>query len=190
MKDNFARLPMPPSLDPHALSQIRNHFYILKLDGKPAKPHSERIEIRSNHLRDALSSVGIEGSSIKQMEAPYLEIFHRLSKLSSPITDINVKQKDALQTLLYYLQESWLDDFIEANALFAKGLVSLRHLSKLFVPGEVVVLSDTEKPMGYCLDSCTALQDADMGMSSLGLKCWSWNFDGQIVRTKTDRKVE
>jgi hypothetical protein len=189
MKDDFARLPMP-SLDPHLLSQIRNHFFILKLDGKPAKPYSEHMEIRANNLRDALSSVGIEGSSLQQMEAPYLEIFHHLPKLSSPITDINVKQKDALQTLLYYLQESWLNNFIEANALFAKGLVSLRHLSKLFVPGEVVILSDTEKPMGYCLDSCTALEDGSMGISSLGLKCWSWSFDGQFVRTKADLKVE
>jgi hypothetical protein len=79
--------------------------------------------------------------------------------------------------LLRYIDKSFRAEYSEADNLFAKGLVSEKHFSKLFVPGEVVVTMTKGQPVAYTLRDLPKTN-----RSSLSLIVEDWHFDGVFGR--------
>lgn len=185
VRDSFERLAIP-DLDPKVLAGIRLHFFSLKDDGPYSKPYSEYMNVLSPELQEALSLVGISLSTQNIMHAPYLDLYHHLAVLSSANTLLAASQTRMLQTLLESLEESWLQQFEEARMLFSEGQVNERHLSKLYAPGDVLVVPDDTKPLAYVLEKCTNLTREESELPGLKLFCWSWQFEGHFRKEKTE----
>jgi uncharacterized protein DUF7025/ATPase family protein associated with various cellular activities (AAA) len=188
-ENSFQRLPVP-NIDQNILRSISAYFFVLCQDGEEATVESESINITSNELREAANvmaslcpeSMG-DWSNLSQLNAPYSKVYHSRDILAQYITSENTiiasHLKDQLKALFDYVSREYGQSWLNAEALFQKGLVSRAHLSKLFGPNEIVVTISNRQPMAY---RCETAQPTSK--QSLTLKCLSWGFDGHFFQEK------
>ena len=192
VKDHFDRLQIP-KLDMEMLSQLRPYFFSLRQDGELPTPIAEEMTIVSDELKEALTAVGdiypeqaADWQDQCNLRAPYLHLYHRRSVLARHIhASLDAKRQSLIKVVLDYVQTSCEQEYAEADALFARGLVSQRHFQKLFGPNEVVVTTRDGQPLAYMSESCP-----DPDRFPVDLNCWSWTFDGFFQQEKTSIHVE
>jgi hypothetical protein len=144
----------------------------------------ESIVITSESLQGALSKVAtcpidlVEGSAEKiEIHSPYRFLYHHRTLLREfPEPGQHMLQSE-IASLLQYVEEQYGRDFLEAEALFDKSLVTLRYLPMLYRPNEVVLKRDKRRQP----DTLTAVVvDGWPGTFVRGLRIqsWSWNYNG------------
>ena len=187
-ENNFQRLPVP-DINYAVLASILPYFSTLSQDGEDAVVGSESITIVSSELREATNAMaslypdamGAWGD-VSELHAPYLAVYHCRDIIAEYVASVDNgtsgNSKVQLGMLFNYIRSKSSQDWIDADLLFQKGLVSAAHLAKLYAPDEVVVNMANDYPMAYGCHTVNTLAD------SLDLTCWSWSFDGHFFKEK------
>ncbi|SPO04285.1 related to TOB3 (member of AAA-ATPase family) [Cephalotrichum gorgonifer] len=113
----------------------------------------------------------------RNLVAPYLQLYHARSRVKDLLCDkLGGVEKAHASELIAYLEESFIHGYEDANRLFARGLVSRAHLSKLFGPAEVVVTRSGGEVVAYLSRTCP---EPD---TMITLDAYTWVFDGSFKR--------
>lgn len=163
----------------------------------------ESLAAKSKTLRTALASVarcyynvsqdtGARGPASHSSEVDQFQIsparlflFHhhsalRTHALTYPDTESHI------YALIAYCDNRYGPDFAEALRLFQGGVVVQKHLSKLFMPNEVVISSIDGHLRAFMVQEWPET-DAN-GRTTL--RCWSWRSDGaRFVRKATNLQL-
>ena len=76
---------------------------------------------------------------------------------------------------------------MEADEQFKSGVVSKRHLSKLFKPNQVIIRQTNNTPTAHIVSEWPGPFDEDEDY--LGVGFWSWDFDGQKLKRREGRQA-
>jgi len=125
--------------------------------------------------QDTLSSV-----FRREITPPHLFLFHHRTALKEYAAK-HADSSDHVNALLRYADEMYGADFQEAEKLFRRGLVTQRHLLKLFVPNEIVVSGSRGLYAAFVVQKWPVLGAGN----SLSLACWSWHTNGSHWVRKT-----
>jgi len=150
----------------------------------------ESIVITSESLQGALSKVAtcpidlVEHSAEKiEIRSPYRFLHHHRTLLREfPESGQHTLQSE-IASLLQYVEEQYGRDFLEAEALFDKSVVTLRYLPMLYRPNDVVLKRDEWRQS----DTLTAaVVDGWPGTTSgrFNIKYWSWNYNGWVFERR------
>jgi len=115
----------------------------------------------------------------EHLEAPYVQFYHvreTMRLISSSVVD--TAGLSHINVLLEYLDFSFGAEYEEANDLFDRGSVNLKHLPKLFRANDIVVANEYGQPRCYNTSLCQAKG------RSVSIGCSTWSFDGSF------RKIE
>jgi hypothetical protein len=77
--------------------------------------------------------------------------------------------------LVEWLLTFWNQEFEDADALFAKGLVSRRHVNKLFCPNDIIISIKSKESFACVLRDWPEISE---GSDVVLLSCWNWGYDG------------
>ncbi|CZR64932.1 uncharacterized protein PAC_14832 [Phialocephala subalpina] len=167
-KDAFERIKLSSS-GVHGVTALQPYLFTLKEDAAPA---SCRINMSTKDFW--------------HLEAPYLHLYHFRGFIKDNVLKLSsILQQQHVNVLLKYIDEAFGEDYADAVTLFAKGLVSEKHLSKLFGPDEIVVTIKDGQLLAYV--SAGLIQ---AGRSSLEMSCLSWGFDGAFHRKIMSFRVD
>lgn len=111
----------------------------------------------------------------REIDSPHLFLYHHRARL----VDYAASHPDALphiSALLKYASTVYGRDYQEADELLTKGLVTRRHILKLFAPNELVFTYTDGQPTAYVLQKWPTI----MSDGHLRLDCWSWKSNGSI----------
>ena len=147
----------------------------------------EFLAIKSSTLRQSISDVarchynlslndrsGIEAQIARLIIFPErLFFFHHLQWLSA-YDDTRPHVRAHISGLLEYCGRKYSSDFQEARRLFAQGLVSQKHLDKLFLPNSVVIHFENDIARGFVVSDWPSRQYD----GKLLLHCWAWQNNG------------
>ena len=125
------------------------------------------------------------------MISPYLYVYHHRKQLQKLVEERQGELSQHLQSLIAYIESQYNEEYDDADVKFARGIVTLEHLSKLFVPNEVLVCNEKGHRMAYVLGKWPARYAVDVGGSnSLEFQCWSWAYDGdELYRIDESKSV-
>ena len=119
-------------------------------------PDDEYIYVVSDTLRAALIEVAecspFDSEADGEMMAPYLFVYHQRQKLK----ELAEKRQGGdfalhVTSLLTYIETRYGPDYEEADAKFAKGVVTPAHLAKLWVPNQILVAKKDGHYFAYVL---------------------------------------
>jgi hypothetical protein len=119
------------------------------------------------------------------LQAPYVHLYHTreaMGRVHHVILDSSGSRHIA--ALLEYLESSFGGEYDEANDLFKRGVVNLKHLPKLFRTSHVIVRLEDGQPRGYLTTDC---QPSDDGVE---IQCSTWAFDGAFKKVKEQLHVQ
>ena len=117
--------------------------------------------------------------------APHLFLFHHRSLLTKYAAD-HVEAASHINALLHYTSERYGAAFQEADAFFKLGFVFPQHLTKLFMPNDIVVTTKHGFPVAYALSVWPVVQKDGL----VKLDCWSWQMDGSgLARRRTKLSI-
>ncbi|KAL3456759.1 hypothetical protein BJX64DRAFT_32952 [Aspergillus heterothallicus] len=183
----FKPLQMPK--DPQIPDEVEPYFYTLPTEGPIASMFEEAMVILSSELGEAVFAVtGIEPEEeTRLLEAEAMDLLQHLlyrhyrlnGELSSILQPI---QRHKLDKLFEYMRWSNAPEYQDADELFAKGLITVRHLAKLCGPNEILVTNVSSHPRAYMVRTPPASSTVP-----LSLEAWSWEFDGQFY--KKNKKI-
>jgi hypothetical protein len=181
-----------PNVDAEAAASLRPYFYVLQdHDAMPARSYVERIQL-FNGLSSAMDQLSKAEPLLlsrwrQNLHHPYLQIYHTRDRIQSlTLAVLNEHHQAFVLSLLKYVEETCGANHREADLLFAQGLVTKKHMSKLFGPNEIVITTDGGEPSAYVSESCPLTPDFD---DSLVLKCYHWTFDGAFHRENQEISV-
>lgn len=145
-------------------------------------PRQERLRIVSPHLKKIIRQFQTcrpDGTMIEpvgdyEMEAPYPFLYHHQGELANSLKENgNEKEREHAQLLIDFLRESYAKEYAEADDLFKRGMVSKKHISKLFKPNQVLISADRGQVLAHVLNWWPHLKDRQ-----IHLMVWSWEFNG------------
>ncbi|KAH0547672.1 hypothetical protein FGG08_000161 [Glutinoglossum americanum] len=155
---------------------------------KDTQDYEESIVIVSDILREALrflvnSDLGVlemEDNSFfeKPISSPYLFLYHYRHLLEQLSRQKQGSFLRHITPLLRYINDTYGEEYNEADKLFSQGLVKACDFGKLFLPGDIVVSLVDGHYLGYLSPNWP--QDTPMGTL---LDCWSWNFNGSFFKS-------
>ncbi|KAL6407248.1 hypothetical protein AUP68_10077 [Ilyonectria robusta] len=157
-----------------------------------ASENLDRLRIISPLLQKALETVAQfrlkKENEVVEMSAPYNFLFHHRKRLTVLFEESDT-YKAVLAPLLEFLDKNYKEEYESAEALFQRGMVSARHIGKLFKPNQMV-LSKSQGTDG--LKAFVLLDYPDRGRKGdskrMGLRGWSWRYNGtELLR---DEKME
>jgi hypothetical protein len=184
------------------ITALRPFLFVLKKDATLASCISEEMWIRSSSLKEALSNIQLQDPSIDltafgsgiphgtgawRLQAPYLQLYHfrgRMKELAAGLSSSG--ERTYINVLLRYIEEVFGDDYAEADELFARGLVTEKHQSKLFGPNEIVFTMNEGQPMAFVSKGLPKVEPSE----PILLSCENWTFDGVFRRQETQFEVD
>ena len=157
----------------------------------PSGTWPENILLKSPRLRSALASTARcyisklatkDDSSVerREVDSPHLFLYHHRALLRKYATS-HPDASSHVSALLEYASSVYGGDYQEADELFGKGLVTRRHLAKLFPPNELVFTYTDGQPTAYVLRRRPTI----MRNGDLQLNCWSWKPNGTTFLRNT-----
>jgi hypothetical protein len=186
IEDRFERLKLS-DYGVRTVSAMRPYLFILREDMVAATCILEDMKLLSADLKEALRNLEALDSSINynsfvqqdwNMEAPYLQLYHYRELMRQTIPKLkDVEEQRHVNVLLRYIDKEFEGEYAEADDLFAKGLVSQKHYSKLFGPNDTVVTMKDGQPL-----ASVSLGLPNTEYSNLNLLCENWSFDGVFER--------
>jgi len=153
------------------------------------RPESEAIYIVSDILRAALIDMAdclpFDGSMDGEMLAPYLFLYHHRTRLEDFARQTDDELARHVSCLLSYVKAHYGAEYDDADAKFAQHVVTAEHLTKLWVPNQIVVSRKGIHDIAYVLAHWPKrVIDEPMKRGALVLKCWSWDYDGTKLKRK------
>jgi hypothetical protein len=155
------------------------YFYRLDNDGIPATSHAEAMLIASDELQDTfIQLTGLDPGIIADLGNPgrmrelVTQVYHYrgIGEGSVLPSKLDEEYFDIAVAFVEFMEETFWEEYSEADALFESGFVNNHHLPKLFAAQDVLVRTEQGHPCAYILDSFLE--------SALTLSCWAWRFDG------------
>ncbi|KAB8225697.1 hypothetical protein BDV33DRAFT_230164 [Aspergillus novoparasiticus] len=169
------------------LSNLLPYFYSLKEDGNEAQHWSERVELISSSLKNALhrlTDISLERLENLTNKRNIDELYHYFyfNRKGEPkgISALHNSDQDQVLAFRQFMECTFGHEYDEADRLFSQGDTSWKHLRKLFPPNEVVVTYRDGEPMAYLVQACYQLDNLEFS-----LDCHSWGFDGAFYQEKT-----
>ncbi|KAH0534169.1 hypothetical protein FGG08_007238 [Glutinoglossum americanum] len=149
-------------------------------------PDDEYIYVVSDALRAALIDIAdcspFDNLTQGEMTAPYPFIYHHRAQLR----ELAERQGElALHTssLFLYVESHYGADYDDADAKFAKRVVTPEHLTKLWVPNQILVTHEGSHDVAYVLGEWPNYRNFKRGkQKDLQLRCWSWQYDGTVLK--------
>lgn len=149
---------------------------------------AERLRIVSPLLTKALAKVAQFGSDeqvcswddAKEMDAPYNLLFHHRRQLAALAED-SVTYKDIINPLLKFLAENYENEYLLAESLFEKGLVTAFHIGRLFKPNQMVM---TRHHQTRFLEAYVLSKWPTKEREKLRFYGWSWDYNGSDLSRK------
>ncbi|KAF9886477.1 hypothetical protein FE257_011384 [Aspergillus nanangensis] len=178
----FDPLPMPK--DPEVPHSIQPYFFSLRHHGPLAIASSETMAILSDPLKEAI--VEATGMTYKQVSnidksqnmnmLPHL-LYHYRRYADEQASLLNPAQRHLLNDLVDYMKRSNDADYCEADELISQGLITQKHLVKLFGRNELLLSHEHGHPRAYTID-----QPPKTGDDPLSLTAWAWEFNGLFYK--------
>ncbi|KAH0841536.1 hypothetical protein FOPE_06674 [Fonsecaea pedrosoi] len=135
-------------------------------------------------LEDPLKKVTPSWSRESDMVYPYDYFFHHLQKFQDLASKhLSGTLRRAVDILLNYLQNAHGQEFADIRRRLQDGFVSTKSFSKLFLLEEPAVMMVDGKLNAYMVE------DIDRYRTEIDLTCWSWKFDGQFTKNRTEIHV-
>ncbi|KAJ5629833.1 hypothetical protein N7528_003490 [Penicillium herquei] len=126
-------------------------------------PLSESIYPVANDLKIAcdllfqdiagIQDIETHYESTGEIRAPYHFLYHSWTELNHSRNKMPSSARDAFELLLNYVKESFGPEYAIVDSLLEKERISLRYLSYLFKPGEVIVEANEQDYIGYIASS-------------------------------------
>ncbi|KAH8747123.1 hypothetical protein BGZ57DRAFT_777353 [Hyaloscypha finlandica] len=189
IEENFERLRLS-DYGVRTVSAMRPYLFVLSKDMTAAMCVSEDMTLLSHDLKEALTKLEILEPRINYntlmlndwaLNAPYLQLYHFRDLTRQTIRRLaSIEERNHVDVLLRYIDEGFGDDYAEADDLFARGLVSQKHHSKLFGPDETVITMKEGQPVAFISKGLPKT-----GGSGPTLYCENWNFDGVFERKES-----
>ena len=193
VEQSFERLRLS-DFGVRTVAAMRPYLFVVSKDMAPATSVSEYMTLLSHDLKEALRNLEMLNPSINynsfrqnhwRLNAPYLQMYHFRDLVRQTIPRLSsAEERKHADVLLTYIDEAFGDDYAEADNMFAKGMVSQNHLSKLFGPDETVVTMKESQPVAFISRGLP-----NTGHPALTLQCENWNFDGVFGQTETGFNV-
>lgn len=144
-------------LDNERNKGLIDRFDRLKRDGPKANANLETIKITNTDLLDLLNGLVLGNREMfpnyqlfdTEIPAPYLFFYHHRKFLEEQANDKEDPRKRLLEPLLAFVKETYQAEWDEADALFANGETTHKHITKLYRPGDIVVSRREGKLIGY-----------------------------------------
>jgi hypothetical protein len=149
---------------------------------------AERMRIVSPLLTKAMSKVAQFGpdeqtyswDDAKEMDAPYNLLFHHRRQLTALAED-SMTYKDVVNPLLKFLAENYENEYLLAESLFEKGLVTAFHIGRLFKPNQMVI---TRHHQTGFLEAYVLSKLPTKERDKLLFYGWSWDYNGSDLSRK------
>lgn len=109
----------------------------------------------------------------KVLYAPHLFLYHHRSHLKRYAVE-HASAVPHVDALLGYANYTYGYDYEEAEKLFSRGLVTRRHLAKLYMPNDLVFSRVHGQPAVQAILRWAK----STSNGSFEIKCWSWQADG------------
>jgi len=144
----------------------------------------DRIRIVSPLLQKALEKVAMfqlydteENLQVKEIEAPYPFLFHHRRQLEE-LSSSSEAYYTVLAPLKTFLDENIEAEYQEAEAMFARGMVNIRHLGKLFKQNHIVISMSSASGGGH-IEAAVLKEITKRTMGDkLDMRGWSWRYNG------------
>lgn len=186
LSNDFETFQMPSTIE-HMAWDLRPYFSQLQgSDAVPAVPLQESMRLMPR-VRDAMHKLAVANPQSflnweNNLAPPYSQIYHTRARMRTLADEMLDKWSGAyVLLLLEYVEGAYAQVYQDANALFAQGLVTLDHLSKLFGPSEVIVTMEDGEPVAYVSELCPA---PEPHAGPIKLQCYTWTFDGLFHKTQ------
>lgn len=189
----FYPLPLPD--DPEVPDSIRPYFFSLRANSPLASPTSETMQILSKSLKDALVAVtGMSHDEILNLEdATNINMLHNSIYYYSHMKEhtfgaLDSKEILHLSHLLDYMQLTNKHEWEEADAQISQGLITQKHMAKLYGPNQILVTTENGHHQAYMLTkppNPEGAQPTGGGSRYKGpitLDLWSWQFNGSFSK--------
>jgi hypothetical protein len=173
-----------------AESKYRNET-IHPFSGTQISPRAERMVIPPGVLPKAIEQVAlcdpprlarqrVTGMDEKriEMDAPYLFLYHHRAALRKLSEEESGPMTEHVLVLLDFLDSDWEAEYREADNQFSSGIVTNKHIDKLFRPNGIVIDKSKETVRAYVI----ATWPRRSGETSLAIDCWSWIYNGIDLR--------
>jgi hypothetical protein len=170
-------------------------FYLLDSDGEPAKSNNEAMLVSSEELLDALHCVtNLDMAVLEKLDQPQntrilaTRLYHYrwVRDDLTPLGELDSRSTTMAIEMFDFIEDMFGIEYDEADALFAKGLVTEFHLPKLFSQNDLLVTMQRGEPCAYSLE----IFPEDLHQEAIPLDCWAWRFDGQFWKFQTSFNVE
>lgn len=177
IEDKFIALRAPR----HPMDEnLARHFFMLEAHSDEAQPQSEETVIVAGDLQDKVEElINIPSRSIStssnaaETKAAVDRLYVHLRQHHTSAGEID----DQLKCLLSSVETVFTINYQEADGFFSRGIVTKRHLAKLFRSNEIIVTIREGHPRAYLLNGWP-----DWFGKVLSLPCVTWTFDGQFFQ--------
>jgi hypothetical protein len=138
--------------------------------GSEVSPRSERLFVVSDLLQKALDQIAIcpepesriNSRGSREMAAPYLFLYHHRALLKEYEKKATGLMKQNLLVLLEFLQSNYGAEYLEADVEFSKGILTDKHIEKLFRPNEIVIEKSEGHEMAYVVKEWPEILENEM----------------------------
>jgi hypothetical protein len=153
--------------------------------GSEISPRVQRLCIISDILKKALDHVAscspletrIGTRGLHEMAAPYLFLYHHRERLRQYEQKATGLARENISLLLGFLNSYYDAEYREADAEFSKGILTNKHIEKLFCPNGIVIETSGIRELAYVVREWPEIVDNEMEVS-----CWSWQYDGMSLQ--------
>jgi hypothetical protein len=155
--------------------------------GSAISPRAERLHVVSDLLQKALDHVAlcsepesrIGSTGKRETAAPYLFLYHHRALLSKYRDKTTGIMKQHITVLLDFLQSGYGAEYSEADIEFSKGILTQKHLEKLYCPNEIVIEKSEGRAIAYVVRDWPEIHDKQMKVP-----CWTWHYDGVSLQRR------
>jgi hypothetical protein len=183
VKDSFEALAA--GIDRRVLHRLPPFFFRLPDTGPPARIKSEYISFTSGISSAVVNEVAAsdpfqlaDWKADRHLRAPYDYFYHfRRSLRQQSASVLDIAERQELDVLLDYIDQTQGARFDQVDAIFASGNVHLNNFRKLFAPNDLIVTMQEGYPRAYIAERSSSSKK-----QILRLECWTWVFDGSFRR--------
>ena len=153
--------------------------------GSEISPRCERLYIVSDILQKSLDDVAlcsepesrISAGGKRETAAPYPFLYHHRELLSLREKEATGLVKQHITLLLKFLKAGYDAEYREADTQFANGILTDKHIEKLYRPNDIVIEKSETRSMAYVVREWPESEQ-----NVVKISCWSWLYDGMFLQ--------
>ncbi|RDW64664.1 hypothetical protein BP6252_10315 [Coleophoma cylindrospora] len=158
--------------------------------------YKENMIILSEELRQVIHRVAtcpldvpggksLGKDELLEMEAPYLFLYNHRQPLRVHSQSATASLRNMIDSVLEYLDRNYAQAYEEAEQLISKGMITIRHLEKLYRPNQLLVRKSFPGEDNLESQNMRVLQGwAWVRNAEVRLSLWNWQSNGFICERK------